>query len=343
MLIKTKKVIEVDPSSISLPQKNRDVVVLTILPYGVYQKNTKTHQIATNSNSLKLHPYDKNFVVDHFNAIAYYQQTSSSFQHYLTNADRHTYFGDAGDEHWGMLFWRIKNFFSKVPQKINLSDVSPTAAEPDFLLKNTKYIDLSTTEKNSPLYKGVKKLPIAQENKHKKTLKIVINGQGSYDVIHRPYHKPFLVDPESRLLGQIKMPEIIAFIQEQIQAHPNAEQIKITLNSCMSGRIRKEDDISLAGYLQNKLKKIFPFKTITVKGVNGFMFSAATPVQCNGKKGLSTRLLVSPIENFTGVKEKFSAQINQNPLSVLSKTAVLMEKENYIKGHKNPQKQKNPS
>ena len=186
-------------------------------------------------------------------------------------------------------------------------------------------------------------MPIAQENKYEKTLKIVINGQGSYDVIHRPYHKPFLVDPESRLLGQIKMPEIIAFIQEQIQAHPNAEQIKITLNSCMSGRIRKEDDISLAGYLQNKLEEIFTSKKIRVKGVNGFMFSAATSVQMDGKKGYSTRLLVSCTQEFASVKKEFANKINQNPLSVLSKTAVLMEKENYIKGHKNPQKQKNPS
>ena len=166
MLIQPKKMIEVDPNSISLPEKkSRNVVVLTILPYGVYQKNTKTNQIAPNLNALKLHPYDKNFVVDHFNAVAYYQQTSFSCQHYLTNADRHTYFGDAGDEHWGMLSWRIKNLFSKDPQKINLSDVSPTAAEPNFLLKNTKHIDFSTAQKNIPLYKGVKNLPISSSDK----------------------------------------------------------------------------------------------------------------------------------------------------------------------------------
>ena len=301
-------------------EKPRNVILLTITNNTIYGK----HEI-------KMHPYDKMYFQSHLEGISYYQQTSQKVEHFILNGTNAKVCGDNGEYDRRLFGWRVKNLF-RMPSKgkVEVSKVWPNIAEVKTLFKNGKEIHFEPPKEvelarkfeqiKAKLGQG-KRTSLLEEDKSQeegKILKFVINGAGSYDVLNPPMNKPIYVAPSDRTIGGIKVGKIIDFLVENIEKS-NAKEVKITLNSCMSGRIRESDGTSLTEYIQNKLedringrvsssifskfKKRFSNRVaysedicseknpprITVKGVNGFMLPYVLEIEDLKDKDLSNK------------------------------------------------------
>lgn len=351
--------------------KSRNVILLTITNNTIYGNNT-----------IKMHPYDKMYFQSHLEGISYYQQTSEKVEHFILNGTNAKVCGDNGEYDRRLFGWRLKNLFRMPSEgKVEVSKVWPSIGKIKTLFKNGKEIQFDPPKEVELARKleqikaklrqdKITSLPEGDKSPEEgKILKFVINGMGSYDVVNPPMTKPIYVAPRDRTIGGIKVEKIIDFLVENIEKS-NAKEVKITLNSCMSGRIRKSDGTSLSGYIQNKIedrlngrasssifsrlkKKFFNravyseevcseknLPKITVKGVNGFMLPYVLEIEDLQDKDLSNK-------NTEGEKKLILQNIvcstrdgfpNFSKFSDEEKIKIFLKKQDnkYVKGHHNP-------
>jgi hypothetical protein len=296
--------------------KNRKVILLTLLERGIY---------GDVANPL-INAYDKTYLPSHLQGINYYNKTSKSLEHYLVNIGDCEVFKEGMGLDIEAIKWNTKNTFNKkLTAEINVDKLWKNGKKYSQILKNNKLIELNL-EKNVSLLKDVPKTKTIIENESE-YLKIVINGRGSFDLINPLYQKPINVNLEDRKIGGLKADKVVDFITDAI-LQSDVKKVKVTLNSCMSGRVRESDGTSLAGYIKEMVEKNLEKEgkkvQLDVKGVNGFML----PFACEDKNGKTLA-----INNLKSDEMQFPKYINADDI-------IAKQEGKYLKNHINPTQSK---